>query len=319
MKSGIYTITCIPNNKMYVGYASDLERRKIDHYAVLRNNKHCNTYLQNAYNKYGGDNIIFEELVECPEHLLVSEEHYWATILKTHNKKYGFNIKPTHPEKINLRNRETTIKIYKTRKERSERLGYWCTPETTEKRLKTRRENAEKRGYWHSEKTKLKIGIKSIGRNKIPDSLRTKKRRDPLLERYKHSEEARLKKRGKSYLTEQGKQRIIQANTGRKWGPEFRLKISNSLKGKKKSPESVEKLRERMTGKKMTDFNRQQLNKALRKPIIQLDKEGNIIRDFNSIREAGIFLGKNTNNVSVIGAVCSGKRKTAFGYKWRYK
>jgi hypothetical protein len=50
--------------------------------------------------------------------------------------------------------------------------------------------------------------------------------------------------------------------------------------------------------------------------IYQLDKDTNkIIATFDSIAEAGRHLGKP--NVSHISAVCDGKRKIAYGFRWK--
>lgn len=51
--------------------------------------------------------------------------------------------------------------------------------------------------------------------------------------------------------------------------------------------------------------------------VEQLDLDGNLIQVFNSIREAGRFLGDVRKNAH-IADVCKGKRKVAWGYKWRY-
>ena len=52
-------------------------------------------------------------------------------------------------------------------------------------------------------------------------------------------------------------------------------------------------------------------------PVDQLDKETNqIINSFKSISEAARYLNKSSGKH--IGECCCYKRKTAFGYKWRY-
>ena len=55
------------------------------------------------------------------------------------------------------------------------------------------------------------------------------------------------------------------------------------------------------------------------KPVQQLDKNGLLLREFSSIKEAAIFLGKK--NGSSIGKCCNGiiKHNTAYGYKWKYQ
>lgn len=53
------------------------------------------------------------------------------------------------------------------------------------------------------------------------------------------------------------------------------------------------------------------------KKVLQIDKEtGKILNYFNSFMEAANFLGK-TGKGSHISEVCSGKRKSAYGYYWK--
>lgn len=53
------------------------------------------------------------------------------------------------------------------------------------------------------------------------------------------------------------------------------------------------------------------------KPVIQIDKNTNqILNIFPSIKAAYDRLGKQHSGH--IAAVCNGKRKTAYGYKWKY-
>lgn len=52
------------------------------------------------------------------------------------------------------------------------------------------------------------------------------------------------------------------------------------------------------------------------KPILQLNKNGEIIGEFHSAREAARQLGINSPHIV---DVCNGKRKTAGGYIWKYK
>lgn len=55
-----YKIQNIINNDLYIGITINPTRRKRDHFRHLRNNEHNNPYLQNAFNKYGEENFIFE-------------------------------------------------------------------------------------------------------------------------------------------------------------------------------------------------------------------------------------------------------------------
>jgi group I intron endonuclease len=111
MKTGIYTITNTITNHIYVGAASDILKRLNQHLLGLRRNNHDNDYLQNSFNKYKEESFIFETLEECNKKYLYSQEHYWCNMLNTHNKSFGFNLKPTHPDNISLCSEETRTKI----------------------------------------------------------------------------------------------------------------------------------------------------------------------------------------------------------------
>lgn len=57
--------------------------------------------------------------------------------------------------------------------------------------------------------------------------------------------------------------------------------------------------------------------KSLQKPIIQLDKNTEeVLNIFPSLQAACDYLGKQSSGH--IPDVCRGKRKTAYGYKWKY-
>jgi group I intron endonuclease len=94
---GIYTITNLKDNKIYLGCSTKIEERLGKHKRNLKSGKHPNIHLQNAYNKYGEDKFQFEILEECSEELLYSQENYWANLLNVHNMLFGYNIAPTNP------------------------------------------------------------------------------------------------------------------------------------------------------------------------------------------------------------------------------
>lgn len=118
--SCIYTITNTINNKIYIGYSNNFKQRKDKHIRMLKNNCHTNIYLQKDVKKYGLENFLFETLILCNKELLASEEHYWASLLNVHNRDYGYNILPTHPEKLNSgHSKETILKIINANKGKS--------------------------------------------------------------------------------------------------------------------------------------------------------------------------------------------------------
>ena len=74
---GIYRIKNLVNNKCYYGSSKNIEKRWKTHLNQLRNKKHINFILQNAWNKYGEQNFIFEVVEECEiEKLFETEQKY---------------------------------------------------------------------------------------------------------------------------------------------------------------------------------------------------------------------------------------------------
>lgn len=161
MTSGIYTITNLVNNKVYVGYSVNIKNRCSVHLSNLNAHTHGNEYLQKDYILFGKHYFKFEELIECSIHLLASEEHYWATILNVHNKEYGYNIAPTHPNWIYKHSQETKDKIGSKLKNRfltNKQLFVLKTnriniPHTTETKLKIKTEGIKS---WYDER-RLKL------------------------------------------------------------------------------------------------------------------------------------------------------------------
>ncbi|ALM64497.1 HNH endonuclease [Lactococcus phage 936 group phage PhiJF1] len=52
------------------------------------------------------------------------------------------------------------------------------------------------------------------------------------------------------------------------------------------------------------------------KKVIQLDLNDNVLKEFESTKQAGQETGVSTGNIS---SCCNGKRKSAGGFKWRRK
>lgn len=92
-KIGIYQIVNLIDGKKYVGSSNNLYKRKSSHFYNLKNNKHRNCHLQNAFNKYGEDNFSFEviEFVNTIEELLPREQYY-IELYQVCDKNKGYNL-----------------------------------------------------------------------------------------------------------------------------------------------------------------------------------------------------------------------------------
>ncbi len=106
-KPGVYIIQNIINHKSYIGASNDTYKRICDHKMWLRKNNHDNIHLQAAYNKYGEENFTFEILEDWDIEYIYSMENYWCNLLNTHDRRFGYNILPTGPNKNSTHSKET--------------------------------------------------------------------------------------------------------------------------------------------------------------------------------------------------------------------
>lgn len=114
----IYKIRNIKNNKIYIGSTNNWERRLSEHLTALKHNNHINYHLQNAYNKYGKDNFVFEiqEKLDSLEQLQ-EREQYWIDYFNSANDEYGYNIQEiAKGRRIGCLSQETKDKISRSRK-----------------------------------------------------------------------------------------------------------------------------------------------------------------------------------------------------------
>jgi len=78
MRGGIYCIENLKNGKKYIGQTINLERRKHEHFSLLKRNHHSNTHLQSSYNKYGEENFKFRILLYCEPFELTRHEQFFV-------------------------------------------------------------------------------------------------------------------------------------------------------------------------------------------------------------------------------------------------
>jgi hypothetical protein len=133
--------------------------------------------------------------------------------------------------------------------------------------------------------------------------------------------------------SEETKEKIRNNTKGILKSEETKKRMSESMKNKPKSEEHRKKLKESKIGHKMSEKTRESLrisntgriqsteeiNKranSRKKPIIQMDLDGNFIKEWQSATDAK----KELNiNLSHIYACCKGKRNKSNNFKWKYK
>jgi hypothetical protein len=90
----------------------------------------------------------------------------------------------------------------------------------------------------------------------------------------------------------------------------LKIKESNQFHYQDKS-ERNQKISKKLLGRK-NDW----VKESLSKPILQLDKQNNLIREWINASVAAKSLNKQS---SALSECCLGKRKSAYGYIWKFK
>jgi group I intron endonuclease len=99
----------------------------------------------------------------------------------------------------------------------------------------------------------------------------------------------------------------VSNNKGKKFSKEYRKKLSKAhigLQSGEKHP---------MYGKHHSEESKKKISKALTLKVIQLSLNNEVIKIWDSIKEA-----QETLRIGHISTVCKGKRKTSGGFKWKY-
>ena len=157
-QTGIYSITNIIDNKIYIGYAVHFNQRWYGHKGKLKRGKHGNTHLQRAWNKYGEQMFKFERVELCTEDQLCKREHYWCCLLNTHNSDIGYNDKPTGINKSVHQSEKAKEKI---KKARASQVITEDHKNNISNGLKGHKRTKEE--YWKAYATKIKNGaIKAV-------------------------------------------------------------------------------------------------------------------------------------------------------------
>jgi group I intron endonuclease len=219
--SGIYRITNVSNNKIYVGSSIDIATRIQTHKADLSKKRHANEKLQRAWDKYGPDSFEFSviEIVKNKFDLL-DREQWWIDAIDA--TKNGYNIAPIAGNMLGYKHTN------ETRKKLSLSLtGRKLPPEVRQKM------SDRMRGVKKTPEHIAKVSAAQKGRI-FSDEQRTKM-----------SESAKLRV-GRA-LSDATKEKISKALFGLKRPPhteEQKAARSAWQTGKKHSQESIQKMRE---------------------------------------------------------------------------
>ena len=130
------------------------------------------------------------------------------------------------------------------------------------------------------------------------------------------------KNKNLSYNITDGGEDSIPSMLGRHHTDETKKKIRDAAKRpaskEKKIKISIANMGSNngMFGKPMPLYTKSAIVAAISKPVLQLDSNNSIINRFSSASEAERHLNGKGSHIS---CCCLGKRKTAYGYKWKYE
>lgn len=168
-ESGIYKIRNLLTNKVYIGSAENLEKRRRSHFSSLKSGTHKNKKLQRSYDKHGKEAFVFEVILFCDKPSLIMYEQIVIDFFDAVN--FGYNIKPQAGSTIGYKHSdETKQKMKESRKKRI------MPPMSDETKKKISLSKIGKKRKPFSEKAKENMSIAHIGKKRNPHSEETRKK-----------------------------------------------------------------------------------------------------------------------------------------------
>lgn len=194
--AGVYCILNNVNKKIYIGSSIHIKRRISEHKRALLNNRHENSHLQRAWNKYGENNFEFEVL-EKYDGNNINElrllEQYWMDWYKSYERSRGYNISKY-----------------------AEGSGGYIVSEETKQKI-----SRALKGKPQSKEVRMQRSLNSVGKL---NSFYGKRHTDVSKERMRKAKLgskatekqllALMKSRGSLYYTENSYQKLKEANSG---------------------------------------------------------------------------------------------------------
>jgi len=304
--SGIYKIENLITNKVYIGSSVNIDDRWSRHRGDLVKGKSCSPKLQNSYNKHGFENFEFSILEECDIDNLIEREQYYIDMYNSYNE--GYNCCPLAGNSLGAKQSyETKAKISKVMK--GENNPFYGKKHTTDSLIKMSESHVGQvssfKGRTHTEESKQKM---------------LESRKDTWEETKKKISES---SKGK-ILSDETKRKISESGKGKIQTEETKVRISEKLNGRTYSEETIKKMSESAVGRKHTDESKKKMSKSRSgrnsnkynpTPVYQYDLYGNFLKEWRDLYE----LSQNGFSSSNISRACKEAKRTAFGFKWKFK
>lgn len=239
----IYKATNLINGKSYIGFDSDWPKRRSVHAFHARHIDDQSFYFHRALNKYGFEN--FEWSVICEDATLEDE----VRLIEEHQtfwKNGGYNLT----------------------KGGDGNFGWVMPEEAKQKVSISMLGNKNCVGRVMSEETREKIRASLKARPKKPKPPKIKKERAPLTEDQLNTLRRNAQKMKETGHTEETKQKMSVSHKGKVFTEEHKANISKNHAAKREtgayyqSEEYKQKMRDALTGKKRTPEQRERYRLA---------------------------------------------------------
>lgn len=235
MTSGIYSLVNLTNNMIYIGSAVNFKCRWKNHLIELRLNRHCNKYLQSAYNKYGEDNFKFEIIEYVDKENLIKREQYHLDKFKSYDRLIGYNLCAVAGSRLGQKpTKETLAKLSAMRKGKKRSKEFCQRLSELNKGRKVSDEARKNMSLAHigkklSEETKAKMSLIHKG-NKV--NLGRKQTQA-------HKDKISTSNTGRKRSIE-GRANMSAAQTGKVHSAETRARMSISARNRKKHIDTLQ-------------------------------------------------------------------------------
>ena len=90
----VYNISCLPNDKFYIGSSKNPSARWKSHRDRLNKGSHENCRLQKAWEVYGYEGFRFVVVEEVSDNMLLEREQWWIDNTNCCDPSIGFNMCP---------------------------------------------------------------------------------------------------------------------------------------------------------------------------------------------------------------------------------
>lgn len=276
---GVYQIRNDRSGKVYIGSTACFKRRASEHRSDLVRQRHSNSYLQAAWNKWGPDAFTFSVLrvVSDYSERLKAEQGYLDARIRAGLWERTYNLQKRVEQGERSCPSYTPEKT--SRKRSASQRAAWAQLTREERRERVRRSGAGNKGRVISDAQRMATSRAMRGRKASPETRR----------------------------------RMSEAHRGKVLSPAARAKLSAAMReaGAKPPGRAWTEAERRAQAELMRTLMSGKPSKR-RIPVVQLTLDGERVATFASIQEAERLTG-----ILSIGRCIRGQRYTAGGFKWK--